>query len=198
MSQTIVTDRQLAIQEAQRLLTIDLLILDTETTGLESGNSIVEIALINLAGQPLFQSLIHPESPMTAAAQAIHHISAADLEQAPRFAEVWLQIQPLLERPFASYNLSFDLRLIAQTAYRAKVQMPVGWTLKGECCLMELYATFWGEERWDGGYRWQSLADACRQQQIQPGNHRALSDAQAALAVLKAIANSKSDDEPPF
>lgn len=65
--------------------------------------------------------------------------------------------------------------------------MPLGWADQA-ACLMDLYAAYRGELRYEGDYRWVTLAAACHEEQLPPGQHTALSDAQAALALLKALA----------
>jgi DNA polymerase-3 subunit epsilon len=50
-------------------------ILDTETTGLESNAEIIEIAIINIDEHILFNSLIKPENPVPADAFDVHGIS---------------------------------------------------------------------------------------------------------------------------
>lgn len=189
-------DHNVAIRDAQRLLASEVLILDTETTGLGLQDTVIEVAIINTASETLFHSLIYPESPISPEAQATHGISATELEQAPRFAEVWPQVQALIaQRPFASYNSDFDTRLLSQTARRAGVTLPEGWADKA-ACLMGLYAAYRGELRSEGEYRWVSLTAACHEQQIQPGHHSALGDAHAALALLKALASKQEIPDP--
>jgi DNA polymerase III subunit epsilon len=118
------------------------LILDTETTGLEPEDTVYSLAIINTAGETLFHSLIHPESPMSPQAQAIHGLEPADLEQAPRFAEVWEHVKPLLvNQPFAAYNSDFDARMLASSAHKTGVHLPLGWAEKA-VCLMDLYAAY--------------------------------------------------------
>jgi DNA polymerase III subunit epsilon len=183
-------DHDAAIKEARARLAVGTLILDTETTGLEPHDTVVELAIINTAGETLFHSLIHPESPMSPEAQALHGLESADLEEAPRFNEVWEHVKPLLvSQPFAAYNSDFDARMLASSAHQTGVHLPLGWADKA-ACLMDLYAAYRGELLSDEGeYRWVTLTAACHEERIPPGQHSALSDAQAALALLKALAS---------
>src|SRR5581483_3689015 len=93
------------------------------------------------------------------------------------------------------YNIAFDLRLLWQTAHKAEVVLPDGWD-SSATCLMELYAAYRGEVYADGEYRSLSLGEACRAEGILPGSHRAVEDAQAALALLKALARKEPLPEP--
>lgn len=49
-----------AAQQARDWVGQDLLIVDTETTGLENDAQIVEIAVVDLAGRVLLDSLVKP------------------------------------------------------------------------------------------------------------------------------------------
>ena len=54
------SERQLAIREARRLLELDLVIFDTETTGLGPDAEIVEIAALKVDGTVLLDTLVKP------------------------------------------------------------------------------------------------------------------------------------------
>ena len=56
---------------------MDIYFLDTETTGLSvtTGARIVEIAIVDLHGEPLLNTLVNPEEPIPSAAQQVHGIS---------------------------------------------------------------------------------------------------------------------------
>ena len=49
--------RQLAIEEAKKIIIAQPVYLDTETTGLERTDEIIEISIIDEDGQALFESL---------------------------------------------------------------------------------------------------------------------------------------------
>ncbi|RPJ07014.1 MAG: 3'-5' exonuclease, partial [Deltaproteobacteria bacterium] len=48
---------------------------DTETTGLDDQAEIVEIAVLNSAGEPVFESLIRPQQPIPPRVITIHGIT---------------------------------------------------------------------------------------------------------------------------
>lgn len=71
-------------------------IVDCETTGIEYGFEIVELAVMNLSGDVLFQSLVKPRQPIPTDAQRVHGITDAAVACAPSFAEVWPRVRPIL------------------------------------------------------------------------------------------------------
>jgi len=71
-------------------------ILDTETTGLDSDAEIIELPIIDLDENILFNSLIRQENPVTAEAIAVHGISDDMLVGAPVWPSVWTKIKRIL------------------------------------------------------------------------------------------------------
>ncbi len=59
------------------------LFLDTETTGLDDQAEIVEIAIADHTGQPVFESLVKPVVPITPHLTAIHGIDNDMVADAP-------------------------------------------------------------------------------------------------------------------
>ena len=56
-------------------------------------------------------------------------------------------------------------------------------------CVMEAYAAYWGQRnRRYGGYKWQSLSNACRQQGVKVVDaHSAVGDAKLTAALIRKI-----------
>jgi len=171
----------------------DALILDTETTGLDEDDEIIQLSIIDLVGQPLFESLFKPTERIHVRALAVHGIGPEMLETAPAFAECHGQIQALLSgRVVAAFNMDFDGRLLDQTCERyglAEIEA------KSWHCAMRMFARFRG--RWSdyhGSYTWASLADAAAEFGIsQAGAHHSTSDCRTTLAVVKALAGWESE-----
>lgn len=63
-------------------------ILDTETTGLELEDQVIQLAIIDLAGNELFNSLLRPTVPVSDGAFAVHLISSEQLLSAPALPDV--------------------------------------------------------------------------------------------------------------
>ena len=77
-----------AVQKARELLQAAPLFLDTETTGLHASDQIVEIAICDLGGNVLFDTLVKPTAPIPPEASAIHGIDDAMVASAPGWPEV--------------------------------------------------------------------------------------------------------------
>jgi DNA polymerase-3 subunit epsilon len=185
------TPRQLAIEQAKEILTFRPLYLDTETTGLDSKDEIIEIAIIDDDEQVVFESLVRPSQPIPSSATLLHGIRNEDVQSARPWPIVWQQVQLVLHNQrVVIYNAEFDLRLMQQS--HARYRMP--WNVKvASFDLMKLYAQFRGE--WDErrrSYRYHSLANAGVQCKISlPNAHRAVADTLLARALLHYIASEK-------
>lgn len=174
-------DRANAIDWAQQMLARpDVAILDTETTGLKEWDQVVEIAIINPAGDVLFNEQILPTCPISQGAAAIHGLSLAQmrLKGARSYLAYWPALLPIFQSHHTLvYNYEFDARLLTQTA-RAH-GLPGKIPIHG-ACVMEQYAAFVGEwNSYHGNYKWPRLPG---------GDHSALGDCRATLAVLREMA----------
>ena len=173
----------------------DYLVLDTETTGLSATSRIVEISIIDRAGDVLLDTLVNPgpDTPIEAGASRIHGITDADVrDYYPTFLDLWPQVKEIIVKHdiVLAYNTNFDFRLMAQSLEEDEAALS---SLKAvpSGCIMELYATWWGKEKpGRGSFTWQSLDAAMQQCGLtwEGEAHRALADCRAARAVLRHIA----------
>ncbi len=181
------------------------LLLDTETTGkLEHrGFQIVEVAVVNQDGQVPYQSLCKPDIAMPGEASEISSITDAQLADAPSFAQVWPSLVHLLtatDAPIYTWNADFDRQALLLTAKRYDLPVPAAVSDKTRWrCAMKLHARWYGE--WSNGkndYRYQQLGWACTELGIEEReHHRAVSDAQNTLRVLRAIGSRAGKYPPP-
>jgi DNA polymerase-3 subunit epsilon len=161
-----------------------VIILDTETTGLDEQAEIVEIAIINIQGDPLLDTLVKPKGKIPIDATAIHGISNTDVATAPTWAEIDEQVRELIQTAsrVIIYNASYDTRLMQQT--RHLYDLPsFDIAAKHYECAMKRYAEFYGQ--WSNSrrsFKWQPL----------DGGHRALGDCLATLKVLKQMAKAET------
>jgi DNA polymerase-3 subunit epsilon len=182
----------------------DAVIIDTETTGLTQLDEVIQVAIVNMAGECLLESFVKPVSAtIHPGAYEVHHISERNLYDAPTIDQLDL-INILDMRMIVGYNIGFDARLLKQSAEAAQdaklfyfldgpawmnlAQRP---TPERACYfdMMALYARHWACPKKTGGYKWQSLDDACAQQGIRPNwKHQALDDARSTLALIKRLA----------
>lgn len=165
----------------------DFNVLDTETTGLYEGE-IVQIAIINSAGEILLNTLIKPVEPIPADATNIHGITDEMCKDAPNWLDLAPKIKTILEgKPLVVYNAVYDRKMMHQTAERHGLPK-VEW--KEVCewhCAMEAFAEFYGDwNQYRHSYRWQKLVIAARHCGVDYEDaHNALADCFMALGVTK-------------
>ena len=175
--------------EAIRIARLELerrpVYLDTETTGLNPTDQVVEICVLDHDGRVLVESLVRPTCRISPNARQVHGITDAMVKTAPTWSELWPAVRKSLAgRRVAIYNARFDVDMMRQShgahhlAWRAEEIQTF--------CVMQLYASFLGQ--WDsrrGSFRWHRLEEAGRQCNIPlPNSHRAKDDALLARAVL--------------
>lgn len=184
--------RETAIRQAQDEILHKPVYLDTETTGLEKYDQIVEICVLDSDGSVLVDSLVKPTNKIPAVVTKLHGITDAMVKEAPTWPEIWPAVQAALTgRHVAIYSADYDVRVMKQSHRHYAMR----WKLKGAnfFCIMKLYAQFRSE--WDdyhGTYRWHKLEEAGWHCKIElPNAHRAKADALLARAVLHYMAESK-------
>lgn len=157
-------------------------ILDTETTGLYPCE-IVQIAIIDLSGKTLLNTLVKPTRKIESGAAAIHGITENTVANAPTFKEIYEQVKSIINhKTVLIYNASFDSPTLDLCCSVYGLSM----FEYNEFCIMELYSEFVGE--WNdyfGSNKWQKLPG---------GDHSALGDCLATLEVIKYIAQTSVDD----
>ncbi len=181
--------RQEAIQVARAEIELEPVYLDTETTGLESNDEIVDICILDHDGAVLVDSLVNPMRKMPREAMRIHGITDEMVKDAPTWADIWPEVETVLAgRRVAIYNAEFDVRMMHQSHQKHQMR----WRLRDTSylCIMKLYAQFCGEWNYSfGSWRWQKLEVAGQQCRIAlPNAHRARADALLAREVLLYMA----------
>jgi DNA polymerase-3 subunit epsilon len=173
---------------AYQLLHSRFYVLDTETTGLSAQAEIVQLALVDHDGETVINTLVKPTRPCPAEVTRIHGITNEMLADAPTLEELYITLSTkLAASTLIAYNMEFDWRMLRQSLEVYSLPLPVG--VKRHCA-MQAYARYYGQRSpRGGGYAWQSLSSACRQQNIRlEYTHSALGDARATLALLRQMA----------
>lgn len=156
--------------------------LDVETTGLnEAVDDVVEIAVVDSAtGEELYNSFIFTETPIGEGAAAVNQITPEMLDGMPKLAEAWQTISEKIgSKIIVASNSRFDERMVCFGLHRQGVETPSNlWT-----CLQELYCKYSQQPR-----KGLNTARIAQQLGIEPGTHRALTDATAQTLILKAMA----------
>jgi DNA polymerase-3 subunit epsilon len=179
-------DRVDAIKTAKNYLAnkSKYVILDTETTGLNEAQ-IVEIAVIDLDGKTLLNTLVKPTILIPPEVIEIHGITDEMVADSPSFPEVYpLIIQVLKDKTVLIWNRKFDVSILDYC--RNFHKLPSFKLSDRSECLMEIHAQWNGEwsEYWQD-YKWQPLGS----------EHRALSDCLAALNIIKIMASDNDTIE---
>ena len=173
-------DCKRAIHWAKTTLDQPFLILDTETTGLDNLAEAVQIAIINQDGAQVFESLIKPTKAIPQDAIKIHGITNEKVENAPTFTDIYLTLKQTLEsRPILIYNADFERRILRQ---QCKLNNLAEINFNASCVML-WYSQYCGD--WNvthQSYTWQKLPN---------GDHSALGDCRATLAVIKEMAHGK-------
>lgn len=166
----------------------DYIILDTETSGLGEKDVIIQIAAIDLDGNVLLDSLVKPKKrkSISREATAIHGINSKKLEYAPHFADVFCHLLPFIKarKKFLIYNFEFDKRMIEQTL-RAD-ELAFSEQIIGRCIMLS-YSKYVGQ--------WNPLYEDFKYQRLVGGDHTAIGDCYATLALIKKMAE---DDAVPI
>jgi DNA polymerase-3 subunit epsilon len=171
-------DRNTAAQWAADLMQRnDWVIFDTETTGLTLTAEIIQVGVLSPAGHVLMNTLVRPVGIIEKAAQAVHGITAEKAARGQPFPAVYRQLVELFrDRQVIIYNADFDRRMLFQCAGRHNIEyVPITTS-----CAMLQYARWfgdWNAER--GTYRWQRLSG---------GDHTAIGDCRAVLALIQQMA----------
>jgi DNA polymerase III subunit epsilon len=178
------------IQRARQILAYDPIFIDTETTGVSTEDVVIEIGVVNLAGETLFESLFKPSIPIPPDSITIHGITEAMVADAPTWKNAWPELLMVLKDRFIGmYNADFDLRMIKQTHERYWLD----WPMEDNrfFCVMKLFAAFYGQKNPRGtGYRLHKLEAAGAACRIPlPNSHRAVDDALLTAALYKYIAD---------
>lgn len=174
----------LARDRARRLLDDPhAVIIDTETTDFAGWP--VEIAVIDMTGAVLLDTLVHAPTPIAPGAQRVHGIIEDDLLGAPRLSDVLDALAgTLLGATVTAWNAVFD-RDVLERAYTATRQAFPLWT-EWEC-LMTLAS-------WDRGQR--NSRGQVRAVALETAGHRARADCLAALTALRELATTPTTAPP--
>jgi len=175
---------------AQRILSTQPLVLDTETTGLSRIAEPLQIAIIDCEGKTLFNHLIRPRiATIEPGAQAVHGITAEDIKEAHSLRFYHARLEDILRnKTVIIYNAPYDTRILENSCMAN--QVPSLLSIATWEDLMQPYAEYYGD--WSSHHRsftWQKLTNACSQMGINILDaHSAIGDCMMTLALLKKLA----------
>lgn len=167
----------------------DVLVLDTETTGLDSSAQVIEVSVIDTCGKLRLDALALPVGDVPRQAANIHGLTMARLTQLG--ARPWRAVHADLCKALAGatlvmvYNAEFDRRLLQQTCARHGLTLP---SLLWRCVMLDYAAHRREPDPWGRGWKWHKLGEAGRYEGAPASQeHRALSDARMTLALIRAV-----------
>jgi len=180
-------------QHAQAILIGNPVFLDTETTGFENDDQIIEIAIIDANGKELINKLVKANKPSHPQATETHGLSDAFIATN---GEDWNHIWPEIHKIFSShnvciYNSAFDVRMLKQTceAHDLTPYNPFDHDIMELANRHFIDHAIWDTER--SQFKRLSLARCCEIAGItyQGNAHRAIVDCHAMMDLLKFMAN---------
>ena len=177
------------LERARQVIGLNPIFLDTETTGVGLYDLVIEIGIVDLEGNVLFNSLINPGRPIPQDSSKVHGITDEMVAEAPSLKTAWSEIEYILHnRAIGMYNADFDYRLMKQSADNAGLP----WSIQRDqaFCVMNMFAAWYGEwNRRANNFRSQKLEFAGKFCGIDlPNNHQAVDDAKLTAALLKYLA----------
>lgn len=178
---------------AREVLSQNPVVLDIETTGKRDNDVVVEIAIVEMNGNILINSLVNPKRRIPKSAILKHSITNEMVTNSPSWRQIWPYVSDVIKnRMVCTYNAEYDFRLLRQSTLKSKNE----WKFKRNqfFCVMTLFAYWYGE--WNDyykDYKYKKLSFAKNYCRL-PGrnSHRALDDAFLASLVLNHIATHRA------
>ncbi len=167
----------------------DVVVLDTETTGLdpERGDEILSIGIVDGNGNELFSSYVRPARRRRwPKATEVNGITWNDVKDSPEFIDMCPDIKPILERAkvVVGYNVEFDKRFVESSGGR------VAWPVTFD--VMREYARAHGKwNDWKGERQWSKLTACARSYGYRFRAHSALEDARATAYCFGRLINDE-------
>jgi DNA polymerase III epsilon subunit-like protein len=160
------------------------LIIDTETVGTGPLIEIVEIALGDIEGNIVYDTLIHPAYNRLPRSTKLQRFEKGEFDQAPEWTAIWPDLHALISgKLLIAYNASFDRRAVAAMCARHRHTS----TERGWRCAMEL------ARRTLGIRRALTLVEACAHYGLEGGTHRAARDVEATACLIKSLVAATAD-----
>lgn len=169
----------------------EIIIVDTETTGLDSvTDELLQVSIINCVGKTLFNSYIKPERTKSwNEAMAINHITAEMVVNAPTVSDVYYELNNIIKsaKVIIGYNVGLDLMFLSACG----IENTKATTFD----VMKMFADIYGEwSEYYGCNKWQTLTKCAEYYCYDWGSetaHDSLADCKATLYCYKKIQEQK-------
>ena len=162
-----------------------IVVFDTETTGLDNDDEVLQVSAVDGARRPLLNEYIHPTRKTSwEGAYAIHGISPRDVEHAP----ILKQIKTKLDKIFSSaslniaYNIEFDDRMLRQSGYSIRDVAP-----QTPCIDVMLDYAAMVRQSYGNEYKWQPLQGCAAHYGVDFEAHDSAQDAKATAKCFKCM-----------
>lgn len=166
------------IETFKTYLNSDYYLLDSETTGLDSDAEIIELAIISISGETIYNQRFKPVNNIPEEVSEIHGITDKDVQNCPTFKDEYETIRSILEnKTVLIYNASYDTRLLEQTCMKWNLN-DIAFT---SICIMEKMMKFYDSRRYI------SLANASGEETL----HGALEDCLQVLQMIHDVIEGK-------
>lgn len=193
---TLAINRQAGIIDFKDLDTMDYVVLDTETTGFNNDDEIVELGITDRNGNVLYEGMFNPNKELSEEASKVNGITMNDLANKPSFGTEAQRIADiLLERPLVIYNKDFDTRLVLQSMEAHKEDIADYDVLKEKInekfqtttyCAMQSYTAY------KDFYKSTKLVEALKEQGVDKvQSHRAVDDCIDTANLIKVVADKE-------
>ena len=188
-------DRDTASEWRALLDRPDVVIVDTETTGLGDRAEVIEVAVLDTTGAVRFEALSLPQGRIPRDASDIHGLTRAILkaEGARPWPDVHSKLAAVLDGAAVvlAWNAEFDARLLVQTASRHGLTFPK--------VQIRDALTDYREIRREAPARGRHKLTAVMRREgakVDGPAHRATADCRAVLAVVRAVVESRGEHRP--
>ncbi len=162
-----------------RLKDIDIVVFDTETTGLSADSYIVEIGAVKLRGGRIvdtFSQFVRPPLPIPRDVVKVHGITDGMVRDAPSFPKVFRRFSSFIKGALlVAHNAPFDMKIMASNIIRAEEELPDNPVIDTCNALRRLFPNM-------PSYSLKYLARSWRSPY--GGFHRALQDAKHTAYIL--------------
>lgn len=182
----------------RKWLKSDYVVIDTETTGLGEDAEIIEIAVINMRGEVLLDTLVKPTQSIPPEVTEINHITNEMVADAPVWRDVFPKVLDIISHhKWLAWNSGFDARMLEQTC--VNTIFPNKSACYGAAIVSRIHTSHIDAkavyDQWYGefdekrkAFKRQSLTTAAARHGVSvEGAHRALADCKMILAVLKKV-----------
>lgn len=175
------------LEELKTIPDNKIIVLDTETTGLDKEAEILQFSAIWGTGEDAMNIYIKPTyTRHWEEAMAVNHITPEMVANCPQMESAKKEIEALLKsaKVIVGYNLPFDLQMLAQNGVKIPALGAVEYI-----DLMIPFAKIYGEwSRYFGNYKWQKLITCAKYYgYTEDGWHDSLADTKATLFCFRKM-----------